>query len=1270
MSRRWQRRSLNDGDGDIGESTSTTTTAHLVTSGALLLSGDFEDCNHPLDAACEGGVASVVAYARHLIDTEQEHTTFIQKFDKKSPFVNTHELQWVVNRLILNGIFGFNVFISNPSLLLQNSIDSDVSSRDISDLQTHDMPLLLSNSQIPPSSSWNLYTKSIHFDESTGLAIANIADEDVPLYENQVDAARGILNVIAKINRENRCYVNNNDDTTTTTSYSDYLQRFQTMIDQLSMNDTSSTTSQINETENSGEIPTLPDPNSALLSSTEDDDEQKPCWISVLLYQDKQDKYATFLQEITKHIHPPDIIMNLEESYESYPIPQLYNDNSTTTWVGTCPMDDDVYCQHSITTTTTTTTTNNNGTKLRHRKVTDIQFIEHDLEELPDEYKDPIWYDHVTQLRVLANDAERNNPTIGFTLRMPAVRDGEIRYCQAGECAIGNLFTDALRWYTDADIAFVASGGFKGNGWDAGVVKLDYLYSALQFPNTECVGKMTGISLFRMLEFVTRIVPFDAIDSDEGDQLLQVSGMKITYNTRIPIGTSRLIGVEVLNKETGQYEAIERLKLYSFVTDSYLCGAYLRYPEFTGSALVLPGEVPGVIGDDEIIQNMVANFLGQLDEPYDTSTQGRLRNNTNAFEVLDLLQSKEECPQNTVWNAEQVTCLPCPTFENVAFSDELLEYQSENNAMERQLGRIVLVNREIFDVSVLLKSKPRWLGFTNVTNNEEVLDSSSTIELAAGESIAMQFALNPSNLLASGTDRSAIASVNFGVLGGDADANVGCVGRDVTFEVALRVMPADELNNLGWIRYVGFGLFGLVMVTAMAFAAVGVQEPPDAGCENPPTRLPDVHSDGRAAAIIRDHSVIDRRRCDVAMGLRSRMHEHPVVAVDRLHRIILRPVLQALAHQPSLQRGAEIPTRGREDAERRRSFCRHIRAQRRAPAHVDHRGPVEVGTKGNRQPEVEYVRFVPRQRQRVDRDGIRTRRAQLPVPAAVMPPTYIARNISGEFSESTYIGIAVYGWMQIMLVGAPILLLIDEGNPTATYFIQVALVFIVSMSMLLLIFVPGFINKKKIAASQRDMSEKTHFERSVRQQSKELSKMAVIESMARRTSFQHINNIETSSSPDVSQTFQAQPVPEVVVESLQRIEESSCDSDDDSSEESLNPLEAARARKREIEDKIQHNMHQSVNHNILGMADGDSRIMIDHDGAGDGDEAPRHHSNGMMMETNDMEQQQEGSSRSRRLNLLNKRLGKSFGIGIGDGSSTSNDEGGTDKTDFTMNDSA
>ena len=43
-------------------------------------------------------------------------------------------------------------------------------------------------------------------------------------------------------------------------------------------------------------------------------------------------------------------------------------------------------------------------------------------------------------------------------------------------------------------------------------------------------------------------------------------------------------------------------------------------------------------------------------------------------------------------------------------------------------------------------------------------------------------------------------------------------------------------------------------------------------------------------------------------------------------------------------------------------------------------------------------------------------------------------------------------------MGVPILFLIQSDNPTARYFLQVALIFIVSMSMLLIIFVPAFIN--------------------------------------------------------------------------------------------------------------------------------------------------------------------------------------------------------------------
>ena len=65
-----------------------------------------------------------------------------------------------------------------------------------------------------------------------------------------------------------------------------------------------------------------------------------------------------------------------------------------------------------------------------------------------------------------------------------------------------------------------------------------------------------------------------------------------------------------------------------------------------------------------------------------------------------------------------------------------------------------------------------------------------------------------------------------------------------------------------------------------------------------------------------------------------------------------------------------------------------------------------------------------------------------------------ARNISDEFSESKSVGLALYSWLQILLVGVPVLLLIDRHNAKARYFLLVALIFLVCMTMLLIIFIP------------------------------------------------------------------------------------------------------------------------------------------------------------------------------------------------------------------------
>jgi 5'-nucleotidase, C-terminal domain len=462
---------------------STTTNVNLITSAASLLSGDLEECLTPDDETCEKGIASVLAYARNYTVNaetgEPEPIVVIQTLDKNSPMVNMHPLLWVVNRVILHNLFGFNLFISPPSILLQNAIDSSVSRRDISDLQSFQMPLLISNVELSLSNSWYPYTKAIHFDKDNGLAITYIHGSNVPFTIDHVTAVKGILNYIHKLNTENGCFqtINNgtsilgNSTTLGGTAYQQYIAAnplFSHPGTELELgNDEFGNVTVL--------IPdTFDDPPTREELVTETN-----CWISVILYADAEMNYWPFLEEIVQHSNPPNLILNLEETYETFPIPELYN--NTNVWVGHCPMDDEIYCQHRI-----TLNQDENG---RDNRIVSVSFINASLAELPSDFKDDVWDTHIRKLRILADEAQANNPVIGYSGFFPVAREDTYRQCQGGECQIGNLFTDAIRWFTDTDVAFTSSGGYRGPGWPEGEVRLTDIYAGLPFPNTPCVGK-------------------------------------------------------------------------------------------------------------------------------------------------------------------------------------------------------------------------------------------------------------------------------------------------------------------------------------------------------------------------------------------------------------------------------------------------------------------------------------------------------------------------------------------------------------------------------------------------------------------------------------------------------------------------------------------------------------------------------------------------------------------------------------------------------------
>lgn len=73
---------------------------------------------------------------------------------------------------------------------------------------------------------------------------------------------------------------------------------------------------------------------------------------------------------------------------------------------------------------------------------------------------------------------------------------------------------------------------------------------------------------------------------------------------------------------------------------------------------------------------------------------------------------------------------------------------------------------------------------------------------------------------------------------------------------------------------------------------------------------------------------------------------------------------------------------------------------------------------------------------------------------------YRARGISDEYSESKYLAIAVASWFEVCLVGIPLLIIVDS-NPTASYFLKASMIFIVSISLLLLVYLPKFFLMRK-----------------------------------------------------------------------------------------------------------------------------------------------------------------------------------------------------------------
>lgn len=290
------------------------------------------------------------------------------------------------------------------------------------------------------------------------------------------------------------------------------------------------------------------------------------------------------------------------------------------------------------------------------------------------------FYADINYTKVEAAKAAANDPVVGYSTFMPFTRVGTFRKCMAGECPLGALVTNSMRWKFQTDVAFTPSGGTRGPGWPAGPVRVSNIWAALPFANTVCTGRILGLRLWELINTSYGLATFNENVTDMGDRLLQVAGMRVRYAKHLP--QYRISSIEVLNRATNMYEPLDRIKTYSFAADNFLCEGFTPFSTILGfprRSRAYDGEEPYVLSTNTI-QQFMGDFLTATSSaatPYNTTLEGRMLcmdcnvsdtdsaaiEASNAYWASQSLrweQSRATCPLDTKWTEGLGTCEPCP----------------------------------------------------------------------------------------------------------------------------------------------------------------------------------------------------------------------------------------------------------------------------------------------------------------------------------------------------------------------------------------------------------------------------------------------------------------------------------------------------------------------------------------------------------------------------------------------------------------------------------
>jgi len=984
----------------IGESSEEE--VHLIVSFASLLSGRrLTDCQNAEDPSCSSGVATLAAWSRHYASEYNASATIIApRFDYFHPFTQQHPLGWDVNRLVFQELLGWKLFLARLWFL-----ESDNTGRNVEGMQSRDLPLLISNAIASPADPWSRYVEQIHFDEETSVALIHIS-EDV----DSGDAAAGtlstcknLLDYIHRVNQQSGCIPN-------TSPYDSYV------------NQTSETTS------------------------------DKRCWIPVIL-SDLTVYRETLLDDLLSHENPPALFVDynaVDPTLNSGEPVQLTKGDSSM-WALSYRSGSRLFPLIRL-------TKENDKPTLK-----DVVYEPQDLRDFPETAKDATYVSDIEQLRVWADAASSNDPVIGQSTEFVRAKTDDRLFvrCEAGECEHGNLFTDAMRWATNADFAFENGGAYNGPGWPAGDVRVSNLWETIPFANNVCEGYISGLNIWKLTNHSVSAATFSFANTPEGGNVLQVSGLRLTYNTLLDPAVGKLVDLKIWNSTQDAFVPIERLKIYKFATNSYNCCCNDPFNDILTTNLNVPGEVPGY-DLPYLEQEAVADYLSNLNETYVAELEGRLFNDTTKFVNIDLSQSEDDCSEGfQYWSPSYRTCFDCPTIENVVMvrgnSDALVGVSGQ---MDEMLFRTTFINEEDFGVSLAIESIPSFLACSSQNGLSPELErfcgGTDSYKVAPGGQLNLEFAANFGGLQPGVVQAVVVMDVSDG---GDFP---GCRGNGVNVDVELQVLPTEELNQLGNIRIVGFCLAGLILCGAIGFGfwclvnrqkhSVKLMQPLFLvtlccgifliGSSLIPMSLDDeiVSQDVANTACMAYTWLLSLGFSISYAALYAKLKRVNTIVSNAVNfrriqvkeRDVLGPMaLLVIANFIVLMTWSFVdPLRFERDSIVGQPWNTYGQCRTN-----DTEGIVLMSL-------LLFINFIAL--------------------ATACWEAYKARNLSRELSEASRIGMAIFSWAQIAVVGFPVIFLLDPTNTVINYFVRLCLVFFSSMSLLLWVFVPLVLNKDNV----------------------------------------------------------------------------------------------------------------------------------------------------------------------------------------------------------------